>query len=249
MLIFVQVCRTIDKNLVSLWSIGSDRTNEGNEINKKEAWSIWRKRFWRQAVMKKLTSSEAVHQKLTSSEVLKIIRSWKTEELQMLFKWRLNHAHHCRRLEEWSNGFFKWIWRHWMLIQLRALKKDICTKCTTIISTTLFLCLLVQEQQLCLQRCSSRFGMDLKLILHMTITKSDKRSLVIWSSFKRLYLMCWKFPTYLSHLNKKEWRPAVWKLKTLTTILLVPKLCWNCFTSKVHLEFLIKVHILEILES
>jgi len=32
------------------------------------------------------TSSEAVHQKLTSSEVLKIIRSWKTEELQMLFK-------------------------------------------------------------------------------------------------------------------------------------------------------------------
>jgi len=31
-------------------------------------------------------SSEAVHQKLTSFEVLKIIRSWKTEELQMLFK-------------------------------------------------------------------------------------------------------------------------------------------------------------------
>jgi len=59
MVIFVQVCRTIDKNLVSLWSIGSDRTNESNGINKKEAWSIWRKRFWRQAVLKKLTSSEA----------------------------------------------------------------------------------------------------------------------------------------------------------------------------------------------
>ena len=47
MLIFVQVCRTIDKNLVSLWSIGYDRTNESNGINEKEAWSIWRKRFWR----------------------------------------------------------------------------------------------------------------------------------------------------------------------------------------------------------
>jgi len=63
--------------------------------------------------------------------------------------------------------------------QLRALKKDICTKCTTTISTTLFLCLLVQEQQLCLQRCSSRLGMDLKLIFHRTITKSGNRSLVI----------------------------------------------------------------------
>jgi len=194
MLICVQVCRTINKNLVSLWSISSDRTNESNGINKKEAWSIWRKRFWREAVMKKLTSSE----------VLKIIKSWKTKELQMLFKWRLNHAHHCRRLEEWSNDYFKWIWRHWMLIQLRALKKDIGTKCTTTISTTLFLCLLVQEQQLCLQRCSSRLGMDLKLILHRTITKLGKRSLVIWSSFKRLYLMCWQFPTYLSHLYIKE---------------------------------------------
>jgi len=28
-----------------------------------------------------------------------------------------------------------------------------------------------------------------------------------------------------------------------------PKLCQNCSASKVHLEFLIKVHILEILES
>jgi len=32
------------------------------------------------------TSLEVVHQKLTPSEVQKITRSWKTEELQMLFK-------------------------------------------------------------------------------------------------------------------------------------------------------------------
>jgi len=38
MLIFVQVCRTIDKNLsVFKSSIGSRRTNESNEIYKKEA--------------------------------------------------------------------------------------------------------------------------------------------------------------------------------------------------------------------
>ena len=47
-----------------------------------------------------------------------------------------------------------------------------------------------QEKQLCLHQCSSRLWMDLKLILHRTITKSGKRSLVIWSSFKRLFLMC-----------------------------------------------------------
>jgi len=37
--------------------------------------------------------------------------------------------------------------------------------------------------------------------------------------------------------------------KILNNNLKAPKLCQNCFTAKVHLEFLIKVHILEILES
>jgi len=35
MLIFVQVCKTKDKNVVSIFkSIGSERTNESNVINK-----------------------------------------------------------------------------------------------------------------------------------------------------------------------------------------------------------------------
>jgi len=63
-----------------------------------------------------------------------------------------------------------------------------------------------QEQQLCLHQCSSRLGMGLKLILLRTITKSGKRSLMIWSSFKRLFLVCWQFITSLSHLYIKEWR-------------------------------------------
>jgi len=136
-----------------------------------------------------------------------------------------------------------------MLIQLRALKKDICTKCTTTIFTTLFLCLLVQEQQLYLQLCSSRLGMDLKLILHRTITKSGNISLVIWSSFKRLFFDVLAINNVSFIPLYKGVKTCSWIYKTHKTTLQVPKLCWNCFTSKVHLEFLIKVHILEILES
>jgi len=153
----------------------------------------------------------------------------------LLKRW-FNHVYHCRRLEECSNDYFKRIWRLWMLILWRELKKDIFTKCTTTISTTLFLCLLVQEQQLCLQQCSSRLGMDLKLILHRTITKSGNRSLVIWSSFKRLFLMCWHYTTSLSHLYIKEWRHR--ELQDSYNNLQVPKLCWNCFTSKFTYNFL-----------
>ena len=188
-------------------------------------------------------SSKAGHQKLTSSEVLKIIRgsedhqelkiigSWKTEELQMLFKWWFNHVYHCRRLEECSNGYFKRTWRHWMLILWRTLKKDNCTKCTTTIFTTLFLCLLVQEQQLCLQRCSSILGMDLKLILHRKITKSGNKSLVIWSSFKRLFFDVLEInDVSFTPLYKgvKTWRIA----RLIYNKLQVAKLCWNYFSSK-----------------
>ena len=70
------------------------------------------------------------------------------------------------------------------------------------------------EQQLFLHQCSSRLGMVLKLILLRTITKSDKRSLVIWSCFKRLFLMCWQFTTSLSHLYIKEWTlRELWETK------------------------------------
>jgi len=64
MLIFVQVCKTIDKNLVFLISsIGSEEQIRAMESTRIKLDII------------KSTSSEAVHQKLTSSEVLKIIRS------------------------------------------------------------------------------------------------------------------------------------------------------------------------------
>jgi len=61
-----------------------------------------------------------------------------------------------------------------------------------------------QEKQLCLQRCSFTMGMDLKLILHRTITISGKRSLVIDQSFKRLNFDVPAISTSLSHLYIKE---------------------------------------------
>jgi len=89
----------------------------------------------------------------------------------------------------------------------------------------------------------------LKLILHMTITISGKISLVIWSSFKRIFF-------YALAISNVSFTPLYKGVKTCclymqdtNNYLQVPKLCWNCSASKVHLEFLIKVHILEILES
>ena len=106
------------------------------------------------------TSSEAIHQKL---------EDWRTSNVvQMMIESHLS----LQKIGRIKQRLFQMNLKALNDYQLRALKKDICTKCTTTISTTLFLCLLVQEQQLCLQRCSSRLGMDLKLILHRTITKS-----------------------------------------------------------------------------
>ena len=82
MLIFVQVCRTIDKNLVSLWSIGPERTNESNGINKKEAWRSWRKEVLKTSGPEANVIRSTLFRSWRHQKHLKIIRSWKTEELQ-----------------------------------------------------------------------------------------------------------------------------------------------------------------------
>jgi len=68
MLIFVQVCRTIDKNLVSIYNISSGRTNESNGFNKAN----------------EACSSEAPHHKQDHQKM-------KESKLQRLFK-GFNHA-------------------------------------------------------------------------------------------------------------------------------------------------------------
>ena len=86
----------------------------------------------------------------------------------------------------------------------------------------------------------------------------DKDHWWLSTSFKRLFLCAGNSPTYLSHLYIKEWRPVSWwrqynRLKQYTRIQKLDShnnskfiLCY-CFTFQSHLEFLSKVHILEIL--
>jgi len=148
MLIFVQMCRTIDKNLnVFKSSIGSGRTKEGNGIYKEET-CVARKHLkkWGSEDHQKLTSSEAlssevVYQKLTSSEVLKIIRSWRSSEAERLKATKLLYvviitSIIAKGIEGWSNDYLRGIWRHWMLNFWRKQKKDNITNCTTTTSTT-----------------------------------------------------------------------------------------------------------------
>jgi len=175
------------------------------------------KRFWRQVVLKLMSSealsSEAGHQKLMSSEAerLKNFKCCSNEDWItpiIAEDWKSEAMANSNEFEVIGCLFVGESWKRTIVRSVQPLPPLLC-----------FLSATRQEQQLCLHQCSSRLGMDLKLILHRTITKSGIRSLMIWSSFKRLYLMCWEFPTYLSHLYIKEWRPVVWILKTHTTIL------------------------------
>ena len=109
------------------------------------------------------------------------------------------------------------------------------------------LCLLVQEQQLCLHRCSSILGMDLKLLLHRTTTKSRKRSLVIWSKFKRLFfdvLAIYNVSFTTLYKGVKTGWIATHKQQFTSA-----KTLLKLFYIKVHLEFLNNFYIFEILES
>jgi len=134
-----------------------------------------------------------------------------------------------------------------MFILWRTLKKDNCTKCTTTISTTLFLCLLVQERQLCLHRFSFILGMDLKLLLHRTSTKLGNISFVIWSSFKRLFFdVLAIYNVSSTSLYKGVKTRRIVRLEQQFTS---AKTLLKLFYIKVHLEFLNNFHILEILES
>jgi len=202
---------TIDKNLVSLlkhrfW---------------KNKWEQWNQQVGSLKHMKKRGSEDKVllkcwrhqkqdHQKQISSEDLKIIRSWENWS----FKGCSNDLITSGIAEDWkneatanSNGFEGigcfFVGECW--------KRTIVRSVQPLSPLLWFVSAIRQEQQLCLHQCSSRLGMVLKLILLRTTTKLGKRSLVIWSSFKRLFLMCWQFTTSLSHLYIKEWRHAVKK--------------------------------------
>jgi len=139
-------------------------------------------------------------------------------------------------------------WRHWMLTLWRTLEKDNSTIVQPPFPLLWFVSAIVQEQQLWLRWYSSIHGINLKLLPNRTITKSSNKSLVIWSSLKRLFFD-------MLAINNVSFTPLykgvkTWRIVRLSQQFLhVPKLCWNCSTSNVHLEFLNNFHIFEILES
>jgi len=186
MLIFVQVCRTKDKNVVSIFKIFkaySERTNESNGINKKEVWSIWRK-----DVLKTKCSWSADVIRSTSSEARSpeavFIRSWRSSEAMRIkaSKGCSNDLISSNIAEDWknkattnSNGFEGigcfYVGESWQRTIVRTIQPLSPLLC--------FLPATRQEKQLCLHQCPFRLGMNLTLILHRTITILGKRSLVI----------------------------------------------------------------------
>jgi len=128
-------------------------------------------------------------------------------------------------------------------------KRTNCTKCTTSISTTLF-CVCNRTRTTAVPApVSSRLGMDLKLLLHGTITKSGIRSSVIWSSFERLFFDVLAISNVSFKPLYKGVKTSCLETQDSYNNLQVPKTLLKLFHIKVHLEFLNNFHILEILES
>jgi len=137
MLIFVQVYMTIDKILFISYKVLKEqkRAKESTRLKleafeEKCSWSndVMRSKFVRSISSEAISPEAEVHQKMRDLK------------LQRLFN-GFNLVQHCRRLKQWSNGWFERIWKHWMLDLSRALTKENCTNCTTTSSTTLFLSL------------------------------------------------------------------------------------------------------------
>jgi len=102
------------------------------------------------------------------------------------------------------------IQRNWKTLDAyswRTLEKDNSTIVQSLSPLLCFVSAIVQEQHLWLRWYSSIHGMDLKLFLHRIITISSNISLVIWSSFKWLFLMCWQ-------INNVSFTPLYKEVKT-----------------------------------
>ena len=102
MLIFVQVCRTRDKNLsVFKWSIGSEEQMGAMKYIKRKI--EFQESIWRKEVLKITRSrrhQKHSHQKLFARswhhQKLEIIRSWRLE-VSKFVKYCYSHVHVCRR--------------------------------------------------------------------------------------------------------------------------------------------------------
>jgi len=159
------------------------------------------KRCWRQEVMKIIRSwhhQKYSHQKLDTRS-WRNQRFWRSSEAE-----RLEASKFCHMLllsylytqKEWKpratviSEEFEGIG---CLSTEQRRKKDNSTIVQPLSPLLYFVSAIVQEQQMWLRWYSSILGMNLKLFLQRTITKSSNKSLVIWSSFYNdSNLMCWQ---------------------------------------------------------
>jgi len=135
-----------------------------------------------------------------------------------------------------------------MPVLWRALTKYNCTKCTTTTSTTQFLSLLQDKNN---NYACNDVPTDLEWIWNWSfIGQQPYQTKDHWWLIKASNDSFWWAANSQRLFHTSLWRSEdLENCNRLNNNLKAPNLCWNCYASKVHLEFLINVHILEILES
>jgi len=135
-----------------------------------------------------------------------------------------------------------------MLVLWRALTKYNCTKGTTTTSTTQFLSLIQDKNN---SSTCNDVPTDLEWIWYWSFIGQQP-----YPAKDHWWLIKASNDSYFDVLaiHIVSFTPLykgvkTWRIVRDTQQFKRAKLCWNCSTSKVHLEFLTKVHILEILES
>jgi hypothetical protein len=143
------------------------------------------------------------------------------------------------RLVELCNGHFKSIWRHLLAKGTRALTLYY-VRTVQPPSPLLYFVSLLQDKitalniQPSLQKCSLSTGMDLKLILHMEITKLGKESLVKdQASTKTLFGCAGTYNVHFTplYIGVNTWRTyttiqdstTIWKCQNSVEIIPHPK--------------------------
>jgi len=197
--IFVQVCRTIDKIFSVLfkhrfwknkWEQWYQQEGSLKHLKKR---GFEDKRSWR----------SCRHQKHSPHKL--VTRSWRHQKF-----WRPSEAERLKNFKCCSNNdlithIIAEDWKNKAMANsngfedIRCLffgerwKRTIVRSVQPLSPLLWYVSAIGQEQQLCLHQCVLQTWNGFEIDPHRTVTKSGIRSLVIWSSFKRLFLMCSQF--------------------------------------------------------
>jgi len=121
------------------------------ESTKRKLEASEEKWFWSQVLLKWWRHQKQVEEKhFIKSYITRSCLSSDAEDHQQIERVKVSKDLFTSNItEEWSNNQFERIWKHWMLVLSRALKKDNCTKCTTTTYTTLFVSLHQDKNNSC----------------------------------------------------------------------------------------------------